>query len=201
MVVGAPDMYLHDLPAVRIFRVPDRAGVNGRQVEFTLEGPDQSGSRVEVLTGADGIAGLPAWRLGSAPGRYTATAVTDGWGPITFTVIVPGRIVAVYDLTAIDGKPLAVSNGLLTEGHYVLYDGGVYNAFYNMPVAGFTLEERVFGTYRRAEDDRIYFSMEVNSPDRSQVFVSSGVGVLSGREMTLQRGHPMDFEPELFVLR
>lgn len=127
---GLPENSLEALPAVRLYNTSDRSPAEGRLVVFILQDPDSVRTTVSVTTDAAGVAKLPEWRLGRAAGRYTATAVIDGWPPIVFTVLVRGRVVAVFDLQSVDGEELPAWYNV-TEGHYVLYDDGTYNHGYN----------------------------------------------------------------------
>jgi hypothetical protein len=157
--VGVQDNEVAVLPAVRVLDAVTQAPVAGKVFTFTLASSIGTTEIVSVTTGSNGVATLPRWRLGSALGRYTATGVTDGWGPIIFSVMVPGKMVAIYDLVSINGSPLPYGASWL-ERHYVLYETGLFNRFINVPATSFQYSEVLMGTYRRIGNDRIEFTMD-----------------------------------------
>lgn len=158
--VGVRNTDFPDVPALKIIDVRSGKPVAGRSVVFTSEEPGGAGPAVTVVSDVDGVARLPRWRLGPEFGRYAMRAVTDGWGPVTFTVMVPGEVVAIYDLQAINGRSVPIDPYSFTELHYVLYESGVHNRFVNRPVTAFDHTEWTVGTYKLTGHDTIEFYME-----------------------------------------
>jgi hypothetical protein len=158
-VVGAQDSELAVLPSVRVLDAETDKPVAGKVFTFTLESSIGVTETVSVTTGADGVATLPRWRLGGALGRHTATGVTYGWGPIVFSVMIPGKVVAIYDLVSINDWPMPYGPAW-RERHYLLYETGVFNRFVNVPAVPFSYSEEQFGTYTRFGADRIEFAMD-----------------------------------------
>ena len=198
--IGTPGSEVSDLPAVRITDFPGRRPLEGRTVVFTMVSPDGSKTAVTRLTDSDGIASLPSWRLGSEPGLYTATAVTDGWGPVIFTVYVPGDPVAIYDLKSINGQSIPFNDSWGREVHYVLYAGGVFNRFVHVPEESFTLLEEFFGTYTRPDAETIVLKMTCWQVFQSRCIAGGRGAAVSGDEMIIDDS---DFGPwiERYVLR
>jgi hypothetical protein len=150
---GFRETEVADLPAVKVTNFSSGKAISGRPVVFTFDTDEGVKTPLTVLTGADGVARLPGWRLGRNLGRYAVTAATDGFGPITFTRIVPGDAVAIYDLQSFNGMPAS-------EAHLVLYEIGLHNHFVGNPVKGFTIAPEVLGAYTRSGPDRIDFSTQ-----------------------------------------
>ena len=193
--VGVADADVVDRPAVKVYRTLDGSGLAGREVEFTVETPSRVKTIVKVTTSASGIATLPAWRIGSQPGVYVANASADGSDPIVFRAVIPGAIVEIFDLET------TIPANVITEAHYALYEGGVYNAFYGSPLQPFSIAEDVFGMYARSPS-RIDFLREITGLASLPRVVSAGFGTLNGREMTVLRGNPLDdFPMEIFGRR
>jgi len=193
---------LGNLPAMRVHRALDGRAIVGRPVVFTIQRPDGASEQLTVLTDGTGLARLPSWDSGRGPGHYTVTAVTDGWGPILFKVSVRGEVVAIYDLKTLDGNALPVSGYPMTEAHYVLYEGGLYNQFYERGVEPFTAEQGVVGMYVRPDNLAIHFSLLALTPWAPGGQLGFWQGLLtSDGGMTIVRGHYLDFPVEGYVLR
>ena len=154
--VAAANGDVAELPSVKVRRTRDGAGLAGRKVVFTLDDRLGKTTSVEVVTNSSGIATLPAWRTGSHAAVYLASAGTDQSGIVLFRAVVPGAIVDIYDLKS------TVPQTVIGEAHYVLYEGGVYNAFYGSPLQAFSIEEGVFGMYVKSSP-RIDFLREFSS--------------------------------------
>lgn len=157
-LVGVREASAPEMPAVRVVDAATRVPVAGQVVTFTLTSPVGLMERVVDTTGSDGIARIQAWKTGPALGLYTATATTTGWGQVMFSMMVPGNIVAIYDLKSINGFPMPYSSWR-SEEHLVLYESGAMNRFTNMLDGPFTYSPGVAGTYTR-DADRISYAMD-----------------------------------------
>lgn len=199
--VGLPNSEVADLPAVRITNYFSGEALAGRTVVFTLTAPGGEKTSVTRSTDSDGVARLSQWRLGSALGQYTAIAVTDGWGSVSFTVTVPGGVVAIYDLKSINGIPLPIPNEWKKEAHYVLYESGMQNNFVNRPASAFSPSQDIVGSYRRLGSDALELTMfcYYTSP---HCIPRSMLATLRGNEMIVDDGDPF-YGPhlEVYLLR
>lgn len=157
--VGMRDTEVADPPAVRVFMATSGKALPGRSVMFTIEAPDGTQTTTSRVTDANGVARLSGWKLGSAIGRYGVIAVTEEWGPIYFTVIVPGDVVAIYDLKSLNETPVPIT-GWVQERHLVLYESGWLNRFTNTPVDAFSASEHVLGTYNPSGPNTIELQVE-----------------------------------------
>ena len=182
--VGTPETYVTQLPTVKVTDAVTLAPVAGQVFTFLLESPVGSTETINVTTGQDGIARLPGWRLGAAVGLYTASVSTNGWGPAIFSVMVPGKVVAIYDLKTVNGVPMPYSSWWL-EDHYVLYESGVFNRFTNAPAGSFVYAEQVMGTYY-VDGDRIHF--------RTECFADPVRRCVPGFRSLLVRGNELVYE-------
>ena len=153
-------------------------------MDFNFEAPDGSKETVTRLTDSNGIATLASWKLAHAPGRYAVRAVTRGWGPVTFTVLVPGDVVATYELRSINGASIPFDAAWGAYAHFVLYEGGLFNWFSRTPVRGFTIAPGIVGEYTRLAPDRIEFQFACVGSLRC---VPEGAwGTVTGDEMVVQ---------------
>lgn len=161
--VARPDASLETLPSVRAYNSTKSRPVSGLPVLFTLMTPDGSvTARIPVTTGTDGVATLPAWKMGTNYGRYWAVAQPEGAKAIDFFVYVRGEVTAIYDLVALEGAPFPSSQ--LTSAHYVVFNDGTYYRIYNSDVGDDVNEStRMDGTYTREPTGVINFYSSVPS--------------------------------------
>jgi hypothetical protein len=198
---GYRETEVADLPAVKITDFSSGTAIKGRAVVFTFDTDDGVKTPLTVLTGSDGIARLPSWRLGRDLGRYAVTAVTDGWGPITFTVIVPGDVVAIYDLKSFNGAAVAADKAGYGGSHLVLYEVGLYNDFVGRPAQAFTAAPESLGSYSRSGPDMIVFSTQC-SFIRAPCDARGMLGVVRGAELIVAGGEwPWDSWDAVYELR
>ena len=189
-----------ELPTVRLYRTPGKTGIEGVTVSFTLERNRADRTTVSVVTNSDGIAKLPGWMIGSEPGAYTATAVVQGMHPVIFRAVILGEVVAIYDLETLDGHRLPTYG--VKEAHYVLYEGGVFNVFFDTPQGPFTVEPDMFGTYDASVPSIVSFSIADRTGSFSWAASPQTVNAdIDGRAMTILRGHPLDWPVERYMRR
>ena len=193
--VVAPGYRVTALPSVRYYRPRDGTGIQGQEVVFIVEHVNGVRTNVQVTTDAAGVATLPEWQIGQNLGVYSVTAIV-GSNRLVFRAVIPGEIVAIYDLKQFDNTPLPQYG--IDEDHYVLYEGGVFNQFTNEPVQPFTGEPTRFGKYELYQS-QISFSVEQSSG--AGWMRSPGTGEIAGRDLRILRGHPLDFPVELHVRR
>ena len=185
------------LPAVRVTDASTGNPVPGKVFVLTLTTPLGTQETVSRITDSDGVARLEGWRLGVTLGRYTATAITDGLGPVIFSVMVPGEVVAVYDLKTINGQPIPLGAIWGREDHFVLYESGLYNRFLNTPAGGFTQAESIMGTYMRPDAGNIEFYSECWWSSFQHCFPGRARAPVRGAEMTIDETD--EFGPSVHV--
>jgi hypothetical protein len=186
-IVGSPGQQVIDLPTVRLYVASTLKPVAGQTVRFLLMDPDGNDTTVVMATDADGVARLPAWRLGDRLGHYTATVRVDGCCfPVIFTVHVPGEVAATYDLKSINGMAIPFNDTWGSEDHLILYESGFYNRFRREPTRSFTAEAGILGTYGPVGHDRIVFRTDCLL-ELGRCFSDSFIGVVSGAQLVVDR--------------
>ena len=191
---------VENLPAVKVAVASSGRPVSGKLVIFTLTTPLGTLENFPVSTDSAGVAKLPDWRLDAGLGLYTATAVTEGWGPVRFAVMVPGEAVAVYHLKTINGQtiPLGPTWGL--EDHYILYESGLFNRFRNTSPGPFSQSEEVMGTYTRPNPDNIEFFLGCRWGAPPACFPGRVMATLRGAEMTIDESDEYGTWVQVYVL-
>ncbi|HEX5577960.1 MAG TPA: hypothetical protein VFX40_06250, partial [Gemmatimonadaceae bacterium] len=80
-------------------------------------------------------------------------------GPIYFTVIVPGDVVAIYDLKRLNERTVPIA-GWVQERHLVFYESGFLNRITNTPAGEFSPAKEVLGTFKPTGQDTIELQVE-----------------------------------------
>lgn len=186
------------LPSVKVYRKDSGEPLSEVPVQFTMTNPSGATTTLLLYTDKAGVASLPKWRLADTPGQYVATATVAGQSPLAFAAYVRGKVVAVYDLNVNSGRGP-------TEGHIVLFEGGIYSRFYNTSVEKYSYPTDIIAPYTRNTSETIdfYFDPWKTGATTAYNLIGShvGFGRIQGSIMTVFYDESGDFAPEEFFLR
>jgi len=198
-IIAKPGASVDSPPSVRVYNTTISNPVAGATVSFTVMNPDGTVTdRISVKTSSNGIATLPAWRVGQSLGRYWTTASVEGSNAVDFFAWVRGDVIAIYDLVGVEGE--SYPGPYATEGHYVLFQDGTYNHVYNSSVSENTQFTTVDGTYTR---DSLSGVITFSFDGRFSNFYGNlfAEGRPYNGKLRVTYSDPVDFDVELYAPR